>query len=80
MRTKELKPLWVPRKVGSATRYYQDALGGYSLRHMMEPAAAGKPRRRKWTLFCGDNRVWDVQPQEFLSDAIAEAEAWQAGR
>lgn len=74
-----IPPLWVPRKVGAATRYYRET-GNYSLRHMMEPAAQGKPRRRKWTLFCGDNRVWDVQPTDLLSAAIDESEAWIAGR
>ena len=80
MSGKEYTPLWIPRKVGAATRYHRDAPGGYSLRHMMEPAAQGKPRRRKWALFCGDNRIWDVQPNERLSAAIEEAEAWLAGR
>lgn len=76
--TKE-RPLWVPVKVGSATRYIRDR-GNYSMRRLMEPAAEGEPRRRKWTLFCGDNRVWDVQPAGLLSTAIEEAEAWLAGR
>lgn len=72
--------LWIPRKVGSATRYHREGKEGYSMRNMMEPAPAGKPQRRKWTLFCGDNRVWDVQPHELLSTAIDEAEAWIDGR
>jgi hypothetical protein len=50
------------------------------MRRMMEPEPQGKPRRRKWTLFCGDDRVWDVQPHGLLSEAIEEAEAWLAGR
>lgn len=73
-------PLWVPRKAGAATRYHREGAGAYSLRQIMEPAPEGKPRRRRWTLFCGDNRVWDVQPTEYLSSAIDAAEAWIAGR
>ena len=76
-------PLWVPRRVGAAMRYHRDAggrQGKYNMRHMMEPAAKGKPQRRKWALFYGDDRVWDVQPQELLSAAIEEAEAWITGR
>lgn len=78
MRTE--KPLWIPVRVGSATRYIRECGGNYSMRRLMEPAAEGKPRRRKWTLFCGDDRVWDVQPDGLLSAAIEEAEAWIAGR
>lgn len=72
--------LWIPRQAGKATRYQREGMGGYNLRHLMEPAPAGRPRRRKWTLFCNDGRVWDVQPQELLNAAIEEAEAWIAGR
>lgn len=79
-RTKGRKSLWIPRRVGTATRYHREGGGAYTLRHMMEPAPEGKPRRRKWTLFCGDNRVWDVQPQELLSSAISETENFLAGR
>ena len=79
-RTKERKPLWVPRGNGTVTRYYREGGGGYNMRRMMEPEPQGKPRRRKWTLFCGDDRVWDVQPHGLLSEAIEEAEAWLAGR
>lgn len=80
MSRREYPPIWIPRRVGAATRWYREGGGGYTLRHMMEPAPEGKPRRRKWTLFCGDNRVWDVQPQELLSNAIGEAESFLAGR
>lgn len=75
-----IPPLWIPRKVGSITRYHREGKGGYNMRRMMEPAVNGKPQRRKWALFCGDKRVWDVQPHEMLSTAIDEAEAWLAGR
>lgn len=71
-----MSALWIPRRVGATTRYHRDAPGGYSMRYMMEPAPEGKPMRRKWALFCGDSRVWDVQPHELLSTAIDEAEDW----
>lgn len=80
MTSREYPPIWIQRKVGNVTRYHRDAPGGYNMRRMMEPAGVGKPQRRKWALFCGDNRVWDVQPHELLSAAIEEAEAWLAGR
>jgi hypothetical protein len=77
---REQKPLWIPRQCGSVTRYHRDGQGGYNMRHVMEPDVPGKPGRRKWTLFAGDRRIWDVQPHGLLSVAIEAAEAWIAGR
>ena len=74
------KPLWIPRGHGSVTRYHRDGQGGYNMRHVMEPAAPGKPGRRKWALFSGDRRLWDVQPHGMLSVAIEAAEAWITGK
>lgn len=71
--------LWVPRVVGAVTRYHRDAQGAggrYNMRYIMEPAEQGKPRRRKWVLYAGDDRVWEVQPMEHLSAAIEAAEEW----
>lgn len=73
---REQKPLWIPRQCGSVTRYHRDGQGGYNMRHVMEPGIPGKPGRRKWTLFAGDRRVWDVQPHGLLSAAIEGAEEW----
>lgn len=75
----EPKPMWTPRKVGEMTRYYRDGAGGYSLRRVMEPAPAGKPQRRKWVLYSGERRIWDVQPEGTIKCAVAAAEAWLNG-
>jgi hypothetical protein len=48
------------------------------MRHLMEPAVPGKPMRRKWVLFKGDNRVWEVPACTLLSAAIGAAEDWIA--
>lgn len=74
--------LWVPRVMGAVTRYHRDVQGAggrYNMRYIMEPATAGKPQRRKWALFYGDDRVWDVQPHDMLSEAIKAAEDWITG-
>lgn len=76
MKTTAQKPLWIPRKNGGVTRYHRDGPGGYNMRHVMEPAIPGKPGRRKWALFSGDRRIWEVQPHGLLSTAIEAAEAW----
>lgn len=81
MTRRENPPLWIPRKVhGGGTRYIRDDKSGYNMRRMRDPAPPGQTMRAKWTLFQGDNRVWDVQPQGLLSAAIGEAENWIAGR
>ena len=81
MKRKENPPLWIPRKThGGGTRYIRDDKSGYNLRKMNEPAPPGQQNRAKWTLFHGDDRVWDVQPTGLLSEAINEAESWIAGR
>jgi hypothetical protein len=71
--------IWVPKEIRGATRYYRDDGTGYNMRHMMEPAAQGKPRRRKWALYHKEMRVWDVQPHDMLSEAIKAAEDWIKG-
>lgn len=75
----EPQPLWTPRKVGEMTRYYRDGAGTYSLRRVMDPAPAGKPQRRKWVLYSGERRIWDVQPEGTIKSAVAAAEAWLSG-
>lgn len=81
MTRRENPPLWIPRKVhGGGTRYIRDDKSGYNLRRMRDSAPPGQAMRAKWTLFKGDERVWDVQPQGLLSNAIGEAESWIAGR
>lgn len=75
----EPKPLWTPRKAGEMTRYYRDGAGSYSLRRVMDPAPAGKPQRRKWVLYSGERRIWDVQPEGTIKSAVAAAEAWLSG-
>lgn len=72
--------LWIPRKAGSVTRWHRDTPGGYTMRHVMDPSPTGRPAERKWALFCGDNRVWDVQPAPHLGAAIEQAEQWITGR
>lgn len=77
-----LERLWVPRRVGTVTRYYRERRDGvpglYNVRHVMEPGSAGKPSGRKWALFYGDSRIWEVQPHTMLSTAIEAAEEWLA--
>lgn len=81
MAGKERPPLWIPRRIhGGGTRYIRDDKSGYNMRKMKDGPIPGQQNRAKWTLFHGDNRVWDVQPHGLLSEAIAEAEAWLAGR
>lgn len=71
--------LWVPQKVGAMTRYHRTGAGKYSLRRVMDPAPAGKPQRRKWVLYCGERRIWDVQPEGTIKAAVAAAEDWLKG-
>lgn len=81
MSGKENPPLWIPRKIrGGGTRYVRDDKSGYNMRKMHDPTPPGQAMRGKWTLFHNDDRVWDVQPQGLLSEAINEAESWIAGR
>ena len=68
-------PLWVPRQVGQATRWHRDG-SRYTMRYAMEPGAGARPHSRKWVLYAGDDRVWEVQPMEHLSAAIEAAEEW----
>lgn len=75
-----MKELWIPRRVGSVTRWHRDAPGGYTLRYVMEPGAPGKPAMRRWALFKGDKRVWEVQAMPHISAAIEQAEDWIGGR
>ena len=71
--------LWVPQKIGVMTRYNRTGAGKYSLRRVMDPAPAGKPQRRKWVLYSGERRIWDVQPEGNINSAVKAAEAWLNG-
>lgn len=77
----ETKPtiLWVPQSKGVMTRYIRTGAGKYNLRRVMDPAPAGKPQRRKWVLYSGEHRIWDVQPEGNINSAIKAAEAWLSG-
>lgn len=79
MEAKDTAPMWTPCKVGEMTRYYRDGAGKYSLRRVMDPAPAGKPQRRKWVLYSGERRIWDVQPEGTIKAAVAAAEDWLNG-
>lgn len=79
MHGKESPPLWIPRKVGTVTRYHRDSEGHYNMRHIMDPEPPGKYATRKWALFAADRRIWDVQPMTSLKAAIDAAEAWITG-
>lgn len=70
------RPMWIPNGEGTQKRYNREGTGKYNMRHLMEPAVPGKPMRRKWVLFKGDNRVWEVHACTLLSAAIGAAEDW----
>lgn len=72
--------LWIPKESGTLTRYYRQGPGHYNLRRVMDMVTPGKPARRKWALFAGDTRIWEVQPDGLLSGAIAAAESWLSGK
>lgn len=72
--------LWVPQDRGVLMRYIRTGAGRYSLRRVMDPAPAGKPQRRKWVLYSGERRIWDVQPEGTIKGAIEAAEDWLKGR
>lgn len=71
-------PLWIPNGEGTQKRYNRDSAGKYNMRHLMEPAPPGTAMRRKWVLFKGDKRVWEVPACTLLSAAIGAAEDWIA--
>ena len=49
------------------------------LRQVMDVAPPGKVARRKWALYAGGKRVWDVQTTGDAQSAIRAAEAWITG-
>ena len=82
MKTRHYHPVWIQHKRDGLTRYTRELPGRpppgmvYSLRQVMDVAPPGKTARRKWALYAGGKRVWDVQTTGDAQSAIRAAEAW----
>lgn len=85
MKERHYHPVWIQHKRDGLTRYTREVPGRpppemvYSLRQVMDVAPPGKTARRKWALYAGGKRVWDVQTTGDAQSAIRAAEAWITG-
>lgn len=85
MKTRHYRPLWIEKNHEGMKRYYRETPGKppaerqYSLRRVMDLAPPGQASRRKWALFAGNQRIWEVQPVGSIDAAIAAAEDWIGG-
>lgn len=67
--------LWqVMQEPGGIPKYYRIASGGYNLRRVMEPE--GRRLVKRWALYHGPSRVWEIQAMSDRDAAMAQAEAW----
>lgn len=85
MKEKHFHPVWIETTRDGMKRYYREAPGEtpaekrYSLRRVMDIAPPGQASRRRWALFAGNQRVWEVQPVGNAGAAIQAAEDWIGG-
>lgn len=77
-----LAQLWpeMPARPGEFPRYWRRHSSGYNVRRVLEPSG-GKRLDKRWALFRGDRRVWEVQalPDRDVAIEAAEAHLKEAG-